>query len=207
MPGLGFYLEIDASDLTEEIERLRSVMQPERFEQCMYGIFSRTEGHVRKILKKDIPHQYHIKAGLVGSAIKHAKVTFAGGNVGCTIPVRDRRGSIGGRYSASGGKHGWASTRGKKYRVKAKVVKAGTSTLPLSMDSYGGEPPFRNLGSSLGGLAFTRAGKARLPIMQVKGIAIPQMPMNRSQGEVQADILEYMKERIEHEFQRIIAGG
>ena len=43
--------------------------------------------------------------------------------------------------------------------------------------------------------------------MKVVGIAIPQMPMNRSQEEVQQDILDYMKERMEHEIQRLMAGG
>lgn len=36
--------------------------------------------------------------------------------------------------------------------------------------------------------------------MKVVGIAILQMPTNRSEAEVQADILSYMAERIAHEF-------
>ena len=79
--------------------------------------------------------------------------------------------------------------------------------MPDKMGSYGGEPPFRNLGSKLGKKTFTRAGKARLPIMKVVGIAIPQMPMNRSEDDVQEDIKIYMQKRIEYEFQRVIAGG
>ena len=137
--------------------------------------------------------------------MKNAQTTSSAGGVGCIIPIVDTRGTIGGRFGASGGAHGWNSLR-RKYRVKGRVVKAGTSTLPAQMSSYGGQPPFRNLGSRLGGLTFTRAGKNRFPIQKVVGIAIPQMPMNRSQDEVQKDILEHMKERIEYEFMRAIAG-
>lgn len=201
----GVYLEIDASELSEEIERLRSVMKPEQFNRSMYGIFKRTGGHVRKILKTDIPKEYHARAGEIGKAVGNPKVTMGGLGVGCTIPIKGARKSIGGGFSASGGAHGWNSLR-RKYRVKARIVKDGQSTLPQTMGSYGGKPPFRNLGSKLGGLTFTRAGKGRLPIIKVSGIAIPQMPVNRSEDDVQRDILNYMEKRIEHEFQRVIAG-
>ena len=206
MAAPSVYLEIDASELNAEIERLRAVLKPERFNQVMYSIFRRTGNHVKMILRKDLPVDYYVKAGQINSAVKSPQMSSSAGGVGCIIPIVDSRGTIGGRYGASGGAHGWASLH-RKYRVKGRVVKAGTSTLPCQMGSYGGMPPFRNLGSSLGGLTFTRAGKARFPIMKVVGIAIPQMPMNRSQDEVQKDILDYMKERMEHEFQRIIAGG
>lgn len=194
-------LEIDASELQGKIDALKAVVKPERFNQIMYSIFQRTGGHVRLILRQDLPVDYHVKAGQINAAVGSAKMTGSAGGVGCTIPIRDSRGTIGGRYSASGGAHGWNSLK-RKYRVKGRVVKAGVSTLPTNMGSYGGQPPFRNLGSKLGGLTFTRAGKRRFPIKKVVGIAIPQMPMNRSQAEVQKDILDYMKQRIEHEFMR-----
>lgn len=203
----GLSLEIDASDLQKEIDRLRSVLTPQRFDQVMYGIFRRTGSHVKMILRKDLPVQYHVKAGNVSSAVQAPRVTGGGGGgTGCVIPIVDRRGTVGGRYKASGGAHGWNSLR-RKYKVTARVVKAGTSTLPANMPgSYGGNPPFRNLGSRLGGLAFTRKTKARFPIMSVESIAIPQMPLNRSEADVQNDIKKYMEQRMEHEIQRVIAG-
>lgn len=206
MAGQGVYLEIDASELNGEITRLNAVLRPERFNQVMYSIFRRTGNHVKMILRQDLPVDYHVKAAQINSAVKSPKVTSGVGGVGCIIPISDSRGSIGGRYGASGGAHGWNSLR-RKYRVKGKIVKSGASTLPSQMDSYGGMPPFRNLGSKLGGVTFTRAGKARLPILKVVGIGIPQMPMNRSQDEVQKDILEYMKDRMDREFQWLILRG
>lgn len=206
MANPSIYLEIDASDLQDRVEALRAVMKPEQFERAMYGIFQRTGGHVRKILRQDLPHQYHVKAGQINSAVGNAQMTSSAGGLGCTIPIRDSRGSIGGRYRASGSAHGWNSLH-RKYRVKGYVVKAGVSTLPTRMSSYGGQPPFRNKGSKLGGLTFTRAGKGRFPIMKVVGIAIPQMPMNRSQAEVQKDIHDYLAKEIERRFMALMRVG
>ena len=199
------YLEIDASDMLKETERLRSVMTEEQFERAMYRIFQRTGKHVRKVLKSDLPKDYHAKAGEVGSAVRNAKVSHSGAGVGCTIPVVGERRNIGSKFKASGGAHGWASLR-RKYRVKAKIVKSGTSTLPAKANSYGGQPPFRNLGSRIMPLTWTREGKDRLPIVKMSGIAIPQMPTNRSEPEVQEDIKTFMENRMRHEFQNIIAG-
>ena len=39
MANTGWRLEIDASDLVEEIERIRQVATPEQFERVMYRIF------------------------------------------------------------------------------------------------------------------------------------------------------------------------
>lgn len=201
MAGAGIYLEIDASDLLEELERLRNVFTPDEFNKRLYRVFARVPGHVRKILREDLPHQYHVKPSQVSAAVGGATMSGgAGGGVGCSIPITGPRGSIGGFYGASGGRHGWNTLKNGGGSIKGKIVKAGISTLPATLPSYGGQPPFRNLGSKLGGLTFTRAGKGRFPIMKVVGIAIPQMPTNRSEAEVQADILSYMAERIAHEF-------
>lgn len=213
--GKTIWVTIDASDTKKQLDRLAKVMTPEQFNRCLYGIFRRTGGHVRKILRTDLPHDYHVRAGDISSAVNGISVTSGGvGGVGCTIPIRDTRGDLGGRYKAIGGTHGWAplrmsKSRRAKKRIKAKIVKAGISTLPQNMpESYGGQPPFRNFNApSLHGLVFTRKGKARLPIQKGMGIAIPQMPMNRSEEEVQADIKKYLEDRINHEFMRLIGGG
>lgn len=208
MANAGWRLEIDASDLAEEIERIRQVATPEQFERVMYRIFSRTGGHVRQILRKDLPKQYHVRPKDISNDIQGTKVTAGGvGGVGCIIPIRGVRKTIGKTYRASGGAHGWNSTK-RKYRVKARIVKSGQSVLPPQVSSYGGMPPFRNFDApKLNGIAFTRRGKARLPIAPVKGIAIPQMPLNRSEPDVQKDIMDYMEKRTEHEFMQLMRSG
>ena len=192
-------VNIDASDCIAKLSMLQAACKQERFDRALYRIYSRTGKHVKRILKEDLPKQYQVTPGMVGKTV--GDVSIAG--MGCTIPVRDSRGSIGGRYGASGGAHGWNSLR-RKYKVKARIVKGGASILPGTV--MAGYPPFRNLGSSLGGLTFSRTSKKRGPILKVSGIAIPQMPMNRSEGDVQEDIKEFLMAQIEHEFMNVMAG-
>ena len=204
----GIYLDVDARDLKDKIDRLYLAMTPKQFENAMYGIFKRTGGHVKRILREDLPKEYEIKPGEINRAIKSPKVTGGGLGVGCSIPIVGARRSIGpGGFSASGGAHGWNSLR-RKYRVKARIVKSGQSVLPAEAESYGGLPPFRNLGAKkLNGLAFTRAAHGRLPIEKMVGIAIPQMPMNRSEADVQADIKSYLEKQIEQRFNALLING
>lgn len=203
------YLEIDASELSEELKRLEDVMEPRQFHQAMYGIFRRTGNHVKKILGDDIPREYHVKKSVVRSAVGAARTTTNPGiGVGCVIPIKDRRGTIGGRYTAFGGARGWESLH-KKYRVTSRIVRSGKSTLPQSMPGmYGGNPPFRNKSSGkLGKLIWTRKTKERFPIMPVAGLSVAQMPLNRSEAAVQSDIREYIRSQVEHRIQALILNG
>lgn len=200
-------IDIDSSDLKDTIDRMRNVTTPEKFEQAMYGIFQRTGSHVRRVVKDDIKKEYEIRPSVITADIQNAKVTSGGiGGLGCIIPIQGTRKTIGQTYRAAGGAHGWAAARkGRKYRVKARIVKSGQSILPENMASYGGFPPFRNFDApKLNGLAFTRETKERLPIRKVEGIAVPQMAATRSREEIQEDIMNYMKVRTEHEFMRLM---
>lgn len=210
MAAGGVYLEVDASELNAQITRLQEVMKPEKFNQAMYGIFRRTGGHVRKILKQDLPKEYNISAGEVGAAVGNAKLVMGGGT-GCSIPVTATRKHIGGGgkrgFTAYGGRRGWASLHSGHYDVSAVVYRGQRSTLPSHMHGYGGQPPFRNIGSSLGGLTFTREGQNRLPIRPVMGIGIPDMPLNRSEPDVQKDIKDYLERQIEQRFMALLMNG
>lgn len=193
------YMEIDASELMERMERLHDLLTPERFQRIMYDIYKRSAGTIRKAVKTDLPHQYTIKPGEVGAAIGNPRIT----GWSCAIPIRAPKRKIGPQYKARGGRKGWNSLKGP-YNITANIVKSGTSTLSQSMEC--GQPPFRNIGSKLGNIqVYTRTSKKRGPLFVVSGVAIPQMPMNRSKEEVQHDVLETMKKRLEHEIQRAIA--
>lgn len=204
----GIYLNVDASDLMDKVDMLKIAMTPKQFDNAMCGIFRRTGGHVKKILREDLPKKYEIKPKEVGEAVKSPRVTTGGLGVGCSIPIAAPRRSIGpGGFSASGGAHGWNSMR-RKYRVKARIVKSGQSTLPAQAGSYGGMPPFRNLSAKkLHNLTFTRSAKGRLPIEKMVGIAIPQMPMNRSKADVQDDIKDYLEKQMEQRFNALLRTG
>ena len=201
-------ITVDASDLMGRINTLSALMKPEAFHNAMYGIMQRTGGHVKKILREDIPHEYYFKPGEVAGAVGTPKLSFGAGGVGCTIPIRAPRKKIGGGgFGAFGGKRGWNSLHGGKYHIRANIVKDGRSTLPLEADTYAGFPPFRNIGSRLAGGTYTRTSRSRGPLMRVAGIAVPQAPMNRSEPEVQKDIHDYLAVRIEARLMALMASG
>lgn len=199
------YLEIDISEAQETISKLRNNLSQDQFDRLMYRVFKRTGERVKTIVKSDLKEKYHVTPTWVGSQIGAPRMNFGGsGQVGCSIPINGQRASIGGRYSATGGAHGWNALHRKRYKISAKVVKGQTSTLPTAIRSMGNQPPFRNLGSKLGKATFTRKGKSRLPIVPVVGIAVPQMPMNRAKEDVQEDIVETLMKRLDHEYGEII---
>ena len=210
MAGGAIY--VDASACLDLITQLQQRLKPEKFNQKMYGIMQRTARHASSILRQDLPKEYIVrKKGDITKAVQRPQVTNSGMGVGCIIPITASRGSLGTRnakFTATGGRHGWASLKGR-YRIKIKVLQEYSGTLPEEMPKqYGGKPPFRNLSApKLNNLVFTREGKERLPIRPVKGIAIPQMVATRSRDDVQDDLELYLQDRIMHEYMRLIAHG
>lgn len=211
MANPGVYLDVDISDAMETINALRAIHTPENFERLMYSAIRRTGRHVKTILKKDLPKEYNAKPSWIGSQVGAPKIELGGGvaGVSCSIPIKGTRGTIGGTFNASGGAHGWNATR-RRYKVSAQMVKSKRSILPSEMKHQGGYPPFRNLGSKLGKLTFTRTGektsKGKDAIAKVVGISVPQMPLNRSEDDVQTDIMDMLMKRLEQEHARIIKG-
>lgn len=201
MAGPILSIDIDSSEIQAEIDYLRNVLSAKRFEHAIEYVFRQTSRHVKTIIKKDVPMKYHVRASDFTNLVKTPVTVMEGSNVSCVIPLKGKRKSIGGSFTASGSARGWESLH-KKYRVTAMIVKGASSKLPTNMAKYGGMPPFRNIPSKLGSATFTRTGKGRFPIKAVVGIAVPQMPMTRSRDEVTKDIDEYMINRLEH---RIIA--
>jgi len=207
------YLYIDATDVMKKAEALRRNLSDEQVHRAMRRVYRRVPGHVRMILRQDLPKKYYVKPGEISATIKKETVS----DLSCSIPVEDKRRDIGGEgVKAYGGAHGWNNAkivirngkrvvlRRRKYRVKAKIVKSAISTLPPEVSHLGGNAPFRNLGSKIMPLTWTRDTKKRLPITKMVSVAIPQMPMNRSEADVQKDIKDYMYQRLEHEFNQLL---
>lgn len=206
MANPGVYMDIDISDAMETISALRAAHTQDEFERLMYRVFSRTGRHVKTILKKDLPKEYKVKPTWIGEQVGAPRTELGGiAGVSCSIPIKGTRGTIGGTYSASGGAHGWKG-KSRRYKISAQMVKHQRSTMPPQMSHQGGNPPFRNLGSKLGGLTFTRTTDARLPIVRVAGIGVPQMPLNRSEDDVKNDVMDTLMKRLEHEHERLISG-
>lgn len=197
-------IDIDISSLDGMISAMRKELTDKQMRTMMYRVYKRTGGTVKKILKTEIPREYEVKANYVGSHVGNPVMRSGAGDVGCVIPIRGTRGAIGGTYSASGGRHGWQSLRSGRYRIKAKIVKGQQSTFPELMGRQGWQPPFRNFSAAkLNNVAYTRIGKNRLPIRRVVGLAVPQMPLNRSREDVQDAIIETMKKNLDHEYKYI----
>lgn len=200
MADTGVYIEIDASETLELLNRIQILVKPEQFRQIVYRVYKRTGRHVITAVKKSVSHDYAVKQKEVEKAIGKPKLSMYSGEIGCTVPIKGNRGAIGGMFSASGSAKGWQSVR-KKYRVKTHVIRGARKPLPKQMSDIGGFPPFRNsTAPDLHNVTFTRVTKDQLPIRKIVGIAIPQMPMNRSRDAVQDDIIKFMMQRIEQEW-------
>lgn len=191
-------IEVDISELKPVMDHMKNVMGPAKFEQFMYRTMSEVGRKVKTIVKKDVQHDYEVTQSWVGSQIGRPRISMGGAGVQCLVPVKGHRGSVGGTYKAMAFKKG-AKVRG---RVRAKIVKGGTSTMPQHMSHQGGNPPFM-----ANGIAFTRKTKKPYPIASVVGLGVPQMPMNRSQDEVQRDIVRYAEERLVHNFNFMMGRG
>lgn len=189
------YLEIDASEFFDLTESMRAKLTPENFDRLMRRTLNEVGKRSKKPIREAVMSEYAVKAGFINQGIKSARITGGGGSINCIIPLIGPKGNVGSTFKASGGHAGWNPP---KYRVTAQIVKSGASTLPSSMSSYGGQPPFINTASS--GLAFTRAGNSRLPIEKVSALALPQMPLNRSRAETEDKLLALAEKRVIHNF-------
>ena len=198
-----YTLYVDITDLKDKIGIMRDALSEEGFEKLMRWTFVDVGKKARTLIYRDVKQDYVIKQGWAYSSIDTAEITIGGGaGVSCVIPLHGARGHIGETFPAKGGRRGW-KIKGK-YKVQARIVTAGTSTLPMAMPNQGGMPPFRNL--SWQKVAFTRKGKGRLPIASVSGLAFPQMPLNRSENKVADHLLEYTAQRMDHHFGRLFKG-
>lgn len=198
-------IEIDDAELQRDMNALKAACTPEQFNRAMYRVFNRTASTVKRIVKTDVPHEYQVRPGEVAATIGRPQMTSSAMGVGCVIPVVGPRRFIGPEFKASGGSHGWTAVRKRKrYKVKARILRGQQSELPTSLADANGMAPFRNLGSKIMPNAWHRLSKKRGPIMSMVGIAIPQMPLNRSREEIQGEIMTTMKTRTAHELQRVL---
>lgn len=215
------YLYVDASELSDLLQMMASRLTPGQFDRLMRRSLNEVGKRGKKIIREAIQMEYYASTAWVNRSIRGAKIEGGGGSILCRIPVISEKGGIGGEFSAGGGAYGWNPP---PYRITAQIVKSGTSTLPPEMTHQGGQPPFRNIGerttykknpnkklkrpmvtkkSKGGSGVFTRAGKSRLPIEKVSGIAVPQMPLNRSRGVTENRIIALAEKRVVHNFSNL----
>ena len=191
--GSGFY--IDISQVMDTIEMMQRVMTPEKFNEMLRRTFNDAGKKVKTIMRTEIPKDYEVSAGWVGSKVGWPQPR----GIGVVIPIKGTRGSVGGRFGVLG-QRGRPSKKSKRaYKINAKIMKGQTSTMPAKMEHQGGQPPFM-----VGKVAFTRkyANKSH-PIVHVVGLGVPQMPLNKSRGDVEKAIQETVEKRLQHHFTQL----
>lgn len=200
------FLDIDISRAKGTIEALRAMHTEKEFRNIMYSAFKRAGRSTRTAVKRIIPQDYNVTQSTVYKQIGEPRVQFGGGELGvsCSIPIDGARMTIGGTFKATGGAAGWNVKKGKRYKIRAQIVRGQKSVLPEEMTHQGGNPPFINKSApQLHGVAFTRTGRktknGKDQIVRVVGLGVPQMPLNRSEDKVQDSIVDILINRLEHE--------
>lgn len=222
------YLSIDMSDVYEKLREIRQVVGEKNAEKILYWTVKDTARHIRKTLSPILRKEYQSRAMTIRGSIGQPEIN---GAMSCVIPIENARNIIGGSDFPLDGSttrvvKGNATRRkkaleagkkpkpGKKYKIRAKILKKGVSTLPHIMpgagrSSYGDQPPFLMPVKSKSGptgkyIVMTRKGKEKLPIIRVVGIGVPQMPLNRSREEVKDDIAEFAMKRLVHNYEAVL---
>ena len=183
------YLQLDVSEVMSAVELMRASLNEKQFQSLMRRTIGETARKAKSLTAREVVKDYCETQGWVASAFRSYKMSAGAGGINCVIPISWHKGTIGGRYSASGGRNGRP--------IKARIVRTNISVLPGSMSAQGGNPPFIN---GNGGVAMTRRTKARLPIVRVVGLAVPQMPVTRSRARVENTLVDYMGKRLDHNF-------
>ncbi|MCE5343334.1 MAG: hypothetical protein LLF96_07095 [Eubacteriales bacterium] len=208
----GVMLHIDTSQLTGLVSRMEATLTPYQFQKLMRRVLapSRVGSHVRMTLKKELPNDYQATPAWIGQQVGSPRGAGAGGAFGCSIPVEGARGRIGKQFAARAGAGGHNITKGfagrkgsrtrRAYEISASIVTSGNSILPSKGDAI----HFAVFGGPKKGFYARLPGEGN-KIRPAVGIGVPQMPTNRSEDNVQEEILYYLKQRIEHEYNYLIS--
>ena len=195
--GQNVSLYIDASDLQKKIAIYRDALSEKGFEKLMNRTFNEVGRRMRTPIAREAVEKYKVTQAWVKSQMGSPQISL-GPNPSVAIKLKGVKGSIGGkgRFKANVRKRGKVKGKSVQGKIVADIVKTNKTILPDTLPNQGGNPPFM-----ANGVTFTRRGPGRLPIVAVKGLAVPQMPLNRAASETQDAILKIADERLEHNFQ------
>lgn len=204
----GRELTIDCSDVVSTLQQFGSRLTEGQAHEAMYHAFMDAGRAVKRIMKDDIPVDYCVGGGWIGSQVGQPSPGGGLGEVSIVVPVQGAKGKIGSVFKAVGGysrkvrattvhmadgtvrsrKAHWRSAR-----AQAHIVTAGISTLPDPARPYSFFAPF-----VLHGAAYARKTHKRYPIVNIVALSVAQMPVNRSEEAVRADIKNVVDERLTH---------
>lgn len=205
----GSAIYVDISDLMDTIDDMKKALSERAFHEMMRRTFNDAGRKVKTIVRREVPDDYEVTANWAGSMVGWPQAQ-GGGQIGVVVPIKGKRGSIGGRYHATGGSftrkaymRGGKQVRGSRInkQIRARIVKGQASAMPPTMPHQGGQPPFMVRGIGKSDVVFTRKYAHRpYPIVHVVGLGVPQMPINKSREDVQKDIRDVVEKRLEHYF-------
>lgn len=199
--GYGVTFYIDATDFMDKVQYYREKLSKPQFERMMKNVLYDVGRRAPVPIAREQTKKYAVTQAWVKGQIRSPRID---GN-SLVIPLKGPKGSIGGTFRARARKRGKVGGRSAKGRIVTSIVKGQQSLLPDAMVNQGGNPPFMIRNAKTGGknVAFTRRGPGRFPIVAVKGMAAPQMPLNLAAEGTQDRLLEIAEERLEHNFQRL----
>ena len=199
MPRVGLDLKINTDEVVAIAERLSRSLTGEQFDRLMYRTLNEASRKVRTETKQAVSQDYAVTQAWAAAHMLGTQLSGGGGHWTCIIPMSGKRGVIGGTFAASGGRLDRRSKKVKRHlTMRAEILRGKKSILPDKMEHQGGNPPFM-----AGKVGFTRTTKKRFPIARVVGLALPQMPINQSRPKIEASMVKYMTERLEHNFQHM----
>ncbi len=201
------WLRIDVSPLQKQIDEMKSVMAPRTFQRCM-GITVKEVGtRLKTQIARAVRQEYNVPYGRVLGAISTPKFTGSGAAISCRLDLKDPRIKIK-NYG-----------KGNSRRKRAIYAKAGLHARiakvdqPLPTSGPNAHYVKRSSGQVIvftGGTFtmkerfHTKNATGKLYTVKKKsyrqgvGVAIPQMPMNRSENAIQEWTREKLMERLKH---------
>jgi len=204
---MGITIKVD----DKELRQFMGKMLNGTVERSISTAIHKTGAKVKRFVIDDVGEEYEGGAHWFSAAVKKPQ----NAPMHCVIPIQGSRGIIGQQFKTSGGAYntgpggaygftgsgsgrGYGKLRGKRgARIRARIIKGQASTLPDTLPSYGGNPPFMYRG-----IAYTRRTRQRHPISKVAGIAVPQMVENRARAAIERDIVQELEKNVMSELEK-----
>lgn len=229
----GNMIYVDTSELDGLLSDMKSAMSSENFDKLMRKSLRQTGKKTVTESRKEILKKYYGGTDFVKKAIGKPNISGGGYNMNCRIKVEGSKGSVGGSFAAQGGHYGWNppkyQIKAKIVKGQTSVLPSSLSRYggqPPFRNLGGGGKRYINKRTKLnlkysnaignGGaktLVVTRTkpeanpyythSATRVPYVSVKGLAVPQMVMNRAKDGIENKITINLESNVIGNFSKI----
>lgn len=229
------YLYVDTSQMQGMLDDMKLKLTEANFDRLMRRTMHEVGSRCKPIIREAIQNEYYAPTGWVNQSIKRAIIEGGGSEIRCKIPVVSERGQIGKVFAANGGAYGWPqgpykitalivkgettvlpshmSHQGGQPPYRNLGARTYTRTITdkngnkkkIKVKKKDKSQDYRKNGKKGSGF-LTRSGKSRFPVRALAGLAVPQMPINRSRTETENRMLNLAMNRAEHNFSHMFGG-